>query len=105
VREAAGRESVAFLWAPNSGNGYPFPNGPHSVTITSPSFDKELDTNGDGLYNDLDDPYSPFFPGDEWVDWVGFSVISIINSRFIITERIGMLILGGIQMMCPLWVK
>lgn len=22
----------------------------------------------------LDDPYSPYYPGDEWVDWVGFSI-------------------------------
>jgi len=33
-----------------------------------------LDTNRDGNFDDKDDPYSPFYPGDEYVDWVGTSI-------------------------------
>ena len=28
----------------------------------------------DGVVNQNDDPYSPYYPGDEYVDWVGISV-------------------------------
>ncbi|KAK9837157.1 hypothetical protein WJX81_006857 [Elliptochloris bilobata] len=37
----------------------------------------EMDTNGDGKVDQTDDPYSPYYPGDEWVDWVGMSVYSL----------------------------
>jgi hypothetical protein len=33
-----------------------------------------MDTNGDGVVSDLDDPYAPYYPGDAYVDWVGMSV-------------------------------
>lgn len=58
--------------APNSGNGYPFPGDLYSANNSSNEF-ALLDTNKDGNYTILDDPYSPFYPGDEFVDWVGFS--------------------------------
>lgn len=34
---------------------------------------KLMDTNGNGVLDSLDDPYSPFYPGDDYVDWVGTS--------------------------------
>lgn len=34
-----------------------------------------MDTNGDGTVNDQDDPFEPFYPGDEYVDWVGTQVV------------------------------
>ena len=34
-----------------------------------------MDTNGDGVVDNLDDPYLPYYPGDAYVDWVGMSVI------------------------------
>ncbi|KAJ3304683.1 hypothetical protein HDU76_005144, partial [Blyttiomyces sp. JEL0837] len=53
---------VAFVWAPNSGNGYPFHGGRfENVSFTS------------GL-NVTSDPYSIYYPGDEYVDWVGLSI-------------------------------
>jgi hypothetical protein len=78
-------DSVAFLWAPNSGMGYPFKNNLFSVSMNATenigkkeiegrTFDMDLDTNQDGLYDDKDDPFSPYFPGDDYVDWVGFSL-------------------------------
>lgn len=32
-----------------------------------------MDTNGDGKLDNKDDPYAPYWPGDEYVDWVGLS--------------------------------
>jgi beta-mannanase len=77
------RNQVAFIWAPNSGNGYPYPLLPPvgwspNPNATEGTLDRqrinELDTNGDGVLDGLDDPYQPYYPGDEWVDWVGISV-------------------------------
>jgi hypothetical protein len=84
-------DSVAFLWAPNSGVGYPFSSNIFSATIGSDRFDPELDTNKDGNYDDNDDPFTPYYPGDEYVDWVGFSVISNLFS-YIIMEIIGFIL-------------
>jgi hypothetical protein len=33
-----------------------------------------LDTSGDGQLSPDDSPFSPYYPGDEYVDWVGLSV-------------------------------
>jgi hypothetical protein len=32
-----------------------------------------LDTNRDGQFDVLDDPYSAYYPGDDVVDWIGLS--------------------------------
>ena len=58
----------AMAWAPNEGSGYPFTSGPFA------SLDASLDTNGDGEITNTDDPYAPYWPGDDAVDWVGMSV-------------------------------
>lgn len=34
----------------------------------------ELDTTRDGSLTVLDDPYAPYYPGDDAVDWVGMSL-------------------------------
>ncbi|KAJ3300806.1 hypothetical protein HDV03_001971 [Kappamyces sp. JEL0829] len=54
--------NVAFIWAPNSGNGYPFPDGQYSALPNTAHWDPALDTNGDGKYTNDDDPYTPFYP-------------------------------------------
>jgi len=74
IRDAAGKDNVAFIWAPNSANGYPFKKNVFSQEVGMPTFDNALDTNKDGVYDDKDDPFTPFYPGDEWVDWVGMSM-------------------------------
>ena len=74
VRASSKRENIAFIWAPNSGNGYPFPNYEHSALPGTSHWDPALDTNKDGKYDIDDDPYTPFYPGDDWVDWVGMYV-------------------------------
>ena len=35
---------------------------------------KIMDTNGDGVIDMYDDMFTPYYPGDEWVDWVGMSI-------------------------------
>lgn len=70
LRQEVNSKDIAFLWAPNSGNGYPFKGT--SVPLEPGS--ESLDTNGNGNLDNADDPYTPYYPGDEWVDWVGFSI-------------------------------
>jgi hypothetical protein len=50
IREATNySENVAFIWAPNSGNGYPFPLGEYYISKNEePEQYDYLDTNGDG---------------------------------------------------------
>jgi hypothetical protein len=33
-----------------------------------------LDTDGDGTLTIADSPFSPYYPGDDYIDWVGLSV-------------------------------
>ena len=60
--------NVIIVWAPNMGNGYPYGQTPDASELAL------LDTNGDGRVTSADDPYTPFYPGDEYVDWIGISV-------------------------------
>ena len=64
---------TAMLWSPNNGIGYPFGSGAFSPAPGSPNF-LELDTNSDGVLNQADDMFDPFYPGDAAVDWVGLTV-------------------------------
>jgi hypothetical protein len=86
VRSKNRRDMVAFIWAPNSGNGYPFPNSFYSAVVTDPKFEWELDTNKDGVFDGADDPYSPFYPGG-----ISFlkkmSMLTGLACRFIITVK------------------
>ncbi|KAJ3332220.1 hypothetical protein HDU76_000927 [Blyttiomyces sp. JEL0837] len=60
---------VAFVWSPNAGNNYPFGD------IQSPSAAQApLDTTKDGKVTNLDDPFGPYFPGQDYVDWIGISL-------------------------------
>jgi beta-mannanase len=83
VRKALGesnRSNFAFIWGPNSGNGYPYvlppPDGfsPDASTTEGKARIAALDTNGNGELDRLDDPYQPYYPGDDYVDWVGISI-------------------------------
>ncbi|KAJ3130123.1 hypothetical protein HK098_006182 [Nowakowskiella sp. JEL0407] len=64
---------TALLWSPNSAAGYPFAGGQFSISPINIEFGY-IDTNGDGILNADDHPYLPYYPGDEWVDWVGMSI-------------------------------
>ncbi len=62
-----------IMWAPNEGGGYPFPGGDYNAVPGDPGFDL-LDTDGDGELTQSDDPYAPYYPGDDYVDRVGLTV-------------------------------
>ncbi|KAI9341757.1 glycoside hydrolase superfamily [Obelidium mucronatum] len=65
---------TAMVWGPNIGITYPFVGGGSTPIPTSgPNF-IAMDTNNDGEINSLDDPYTPFYPGDDVVDWVALSL-------------------------------
>jgi hypothetical protein len=63
----------AMVWAPNYGGGYPFSGGVYECHPGQEDFNL-LDTDGDGVLTMRDDPYLPYYPGDDAVDWVGMSL-------------------------------
>lgn len=63
----------AMMWAPNYGGGYPFSGGQYQALAGSPDF-AALDSDKDGAITGADDPYAPYYPGDDAVDWVGMSL-------------------------------
>ena len=71
IAEALHREApgTATLWAPAYGGGYPF-----VADLEDPRDEAVLDVDGDGTVTRADDPYSPYWPGADAVDWVGLSL-------------------------------
>ncbi len=82
---------TAIAWTPFVAGGYPYGiyknmtqaeyiNGGYGTAADWTL----LDTNGDGKLSDTigekDDPYSPFYPGDQYVDWVGLSCYHFGNA-------------------------
>ena len=67
---------TAMVWAPNVGINYPFRGGgqDYPTLRTDPENFRALDTNNDTVLNHLDDPYGPYFPGEDVVDWFGISI-------------------------------
>ena len=68
-----GATASAMVWAPNDGAGYPFSGQEFEAAPGSPER-AALDTDGDGDLTSADDPYAPYWPGDDAVDWVGMSL-------------------------------
>ena len=60
------------VWSPNYGSGYPYTGGPASAAPGSADL-AAMDTDHDGRLTMADDPYEPFYPGDDVVDWVGLT--------------------------------
>lgn len=83
-------EAAWTVWAPAYGAGYPYGGSIDgvrlgSVTSASDARDrKRLDTDGSGDLAPGDDPYGPYYPGDEAVDWVGLSML-----RYGVSQRFG----------------
>ncbi|PZE94046.1 hypothetical protein DEI95_05215 [Curtobacterium sp. MCBD17_008] len=69
----SGAPGSRMMWAPNEGGGYPFSGGPSQAVAGTADFGL-LDTDGDGVLTMHDDPYAPYYPGDDVVDWVGVSL-------------------------------
>ncbi|OAV87113.1 hypothetical protein PTTG_29564 [Puccinia triticina 1-1 BBBD Race 1] len=58
------------VWAPNLGHDYPY----GQTANIDPTDMAVLDTNQNGRLDKGDDPYTPYYPGDDYVDWIGISV-------------------------------
>ncbi|KAJ3108728.1 hypothetical protein HDU97_000126 [Phlyctochytrium planicorne] len=78
-------DMTALVWAPQVGLGYPWPDQAYSANQSNsgPWNWRSLDTNFDGKLTPEDDPYAPFYPGDDTVDWVGLSIYHYPNSTTI----------------------
>ncbi|KAI9136607.1 glycoside hydrolase superfamily [Paraphysoderma sedebokerense] len=63
-----------MVWAPNVGKGYPWfgPNNGNQPQPGSADY-RAMDTNSDGVVNNEDSPFAPFWPGEQYVDWIGYS--------------------------------
>lgn len=70
---------TAMVWAPNYGGGYPFTGGAHAAAPGSADF-AAMDTDGNGSLTMADDPYTPYYPGDAYVDWVGITLYHFGNA-------------------------
>ncbi|KAJ3029462.1 hypothetical protein HDV00_009594 [Rhizophlyctis rosea] len=68
------RAYTAMVWAPAAAQRYPFND---TTSRFAPAWNTSrwlaLDTNKDGKIDEEDDPYSPYYPGDDFVDWIGIS--------------------------------
>lgn len=73
---AATAPHVETVWSPVYGSGYPYREEQGADgDLDLPEIDvAALDTNGDGRLSAGDDPYGPYFPGDDVVDWVGLTL-------------------------------
>lgn len=72
VHEAT--DHAAMVWSPVYGAGYPFGRAYGAVDLRSDRESAALDTDTDGDIDIADDPYGPYFPGDDAVDWVGLTL-------------------------------
>jgi hypothetical protein len=70
VRNAT--NNTAMVWSPASGLGYPFIKNLNSPSDRQARF-LALDTNLNGVLDQGDDPFTPYYPGDNFADWVGMS--------------------------------
>lgn len=66
--------TASMLWAPAYGAGYPLSEARGAVDGSGPRTSALLDTDGDGTIDATDDPYAPYYPGDDVVDWVGLTL-------------------------------
>jgi len=67
---------TGMIWSPINGLGYPFSSGQYACGKENPEF-KLLDTNYDDKLCQNDDMYTPFYPGDDVVDWVGMGILHL----------------------------
>jgi hypothetical protein len=61
---------TVMVWQPFLGRDYPFGRNRNAPGQGTDGF-KLLDTNSDGRWDSADDAYSPYYPGDDAVEWSG----------------------------------
>ncbi|WP_415836617.1 OpgC domain-containing protein, partial [Nocardioides marinus] len=66
--------SAAMVWSPVYGAGYPYGAAYGDVDPDREADVEALDTDGNRRLNSGDDPYGPFWPGEDAVDWVGLTL-------------------------------
>ncbi|RKO86408.1 hypothetical protein BDK51DRAFT_12641, partial [Blyttiomyces helicus] len=64
----AGGLNTAMVFSPSAG----FTSIQNPPAPGTPDF-LLFDTNSDGVLDESDDPYAPYYAGDQYVDWVGLS--------------------------------
>jgi hypothetical protein len=75
VAQAFEAESNAVMvWQPFQGRDYPFTRNRNAPAAGSAGF-AALDTNSDGGWDGSDEPYAPYYPGDDVVDWTGLTAL------------------------------
>ncbi|ANH39922.1 OpgC protein [Nocardioides dokdonensis FR1436] len=62
------------VWSPVYGAGYPYGAAYGDVDPDRASASDALDTDGNGRLDGRDDPYGPYWPGPDAVDWVGLTL-------------------------------
>lgn len=72
VRDAT--EHAQMVWSPVYGAGYPYGAAFGDVAPGELRTLSDLDTDGDGVVDERDDPYGPYWPGRDVVDWVGLTL-------------------------------
>ncbi|KAJ3108821.1 hypothetical protein HDU97_010093 [Phlyctochytrium planicorne] len=82
------RDRFAFMWSPDCRVHRKFVSMPAS---TYPS----LDTDGSGQIDKNDDPYTPYFPGESVVDWLGCEYYYASPTNTLPALAFGDLILAG----------
>ncbi|KXS21821.1 glycoside hydrolase family 26 protein [Gonapodya prolifera JEL478] len=63
---------TSLVWSPTISDSYPYDQ--RKVPAAGSVDMALLDTNLNGELDGGDDPYAGYWPGDEWVDWVGGSI-------------------------------
>lgn len=70
----AAEPTASMVWSPVYGSGYPFreeTGADSEIDLSDARQVAPLDTDGSGRLDEGDDPYGPYYPGDEAVDWTG----------------------------------
>lgn len=70
VRDIPG---LRLVWMPAQGTDYPFRSAAQAAAV-DPGVRTAMDTDGDGALTGADDPYQPYYPGDDVVDWAALSL-------------------------------
>ncbi|MDQ1121477.1 OpgC domain-containing protein [Microbacterium trichothecenolyticum] len=70
----AGASGAETVWSPSYGAGYPFERADGRLDDLTVRDQVALDTDGDGLITEADDPYGPYFPSADTVDRVGLTM-------------------------------
>ena len=65
---------AAMVWSPVYGAGYPYGAAYGDVDPDRVADVDALDTDGNRRLDEGDDPYGPFWPGPDAVDWVGLTL-------------------------------